>query len=89
MEVGIAVVAHGDTDGEVGHPDALFVVDVEVGDAVAVHRVVAVVVGRDVGFTLVGIGVQPIDAGSVGGDEYHVLSEFLYAVDGDVRQLGL
>ena len=89
VEIGIAVVAHGDADGEVGHPDALFVVDVEVGDAVAVHRVVAVVVGRDVGFALVGIGVQPVDTGSVGSNEYRVLSEFLYAVDGDVRQLGL
>ena len=63
--------------------------DVEVGDAVAVHRVVAVVVGRDVGFALVGIGVQPVDTGSVGSNEYRVLSEFLYAVDGDVCQFGL
>ena len=89
LEVGIAVVAHGDADGKVGHPDAPLVVDVEVGDAIAVHGVVAVVVGGDVGFAFVGVGVQAVDARAVGGDEEGVPPEVTDAVDGDVGQLRL
>ena len=87
--VGIPFVAHGDADGVVCHPDALFVVHVDVVDGVPVHRVVAVIVRHDVGNGFVRLCIHLVDADAIGGYQDFFLVEVLDAVDADVCQFGL
>ena len=84
----VAVVAHRHADGVVGHPDALFLVHVDVADGITVHGIGATVVGYDVGDGLVVLCLHFVDTGSLGSNQNLVGTESVDAVDADIHQVG-
>ena len=79
----IAVVAYRDADWIVCKPDALFVIHIKVGDVVAVHFVVLVVVGYDVWSGLIRVYIYLIYSCTVCCNKQFLIVQWLYACDAD------
>ena len=88
LVIGISVIAYSYADGIIGHPDTLLAVDVNVIDSISVHWVVPIVVGNDIRFGCIGIGIHLVDTGSVRCDENLIVIEGTDTVDADVHQSG-
>ena len=87
--IAVPVVAYGNSDGIVRHPDTLLVIHVYVVDGIAVHGIVPVEVGHDVRFGLIGIHIHFVDTRAVCRYQYLILAESANPVDADVYQTRL
>lgn len=63
--IAVPVVAYGNADRIVRHPDALLVIHVYVVDCIAVHGVISVEVGHDVRFGPVSVHIHLVDTCTV------------------------
>ncbi len=86
LVIAVPIVAYGNADRIICHPDAFLVVNVYVVDGIAVHGIAPVKVRHDVRFGLVGIYIHFIDARAVCRYQYLILAEGTDTVDADVCQ---
>ena len=63
---GVLIITYRNADGIVCHPDTV-TIDIEIINAVAVHGIIAAIVGYNIGLTFVGIHIQLIYSGTICG----------------------
>ena len=84
----VPVVAYGNADRIVRHPDALLVIHIYVVDCIAVHGVISVEVGHDVRFGPVSVHIHLVDTCTVCRYQYVFFTEGTDTVDADIYQAG-